>query len=81
MDSLSKIENEAGIIRANAMRFCLLLYVTVEKAKWMMWKMRMMMGEDVQVAEEGKKRTRTRSTNITGTSGLMILFLLLILCT
>ena len=44
MDYLSTIDNEAGIIRANAIRFCLLLYVIVEKTKWMMWKMRMMMG-------------------------------------
>ena len=43
MDYLSKIENEAGIIRANAMKFSLLLYVIVEKAKWIMWNMRMMM--------------------------------------
>ena len=49
MDYLSKIKNEAGIIRANAMRFCLLLYVIVEKAKWMMWNMMMMMGMMVRM--------------------------------
>ena len=53
---MSKIENEAGIIRANAMRFCLLLYVIVEKGQVDDVEHEDDDGEDVQVvAEQGNK--------------------------